>query len=296
MKKLILVIAGTSVAIQVDEAIALFLTPLQDFFRGFLKQGGKETIHVTISYNHFVTLRKFAAFPTRLSQEKDRETLRILHHVESQYPFSGTPLLTGFLNGVLAYNFHSQKGHIYLFKSKGKNFILGSLHKLLFLFIAIVMAEQSKLMIHGAGVSIKSEGCLFLGASGAGKSTVAGYADRENVLSDDAPAITKDGGLFKIHASPFSQVDLFENKSVNHHRKEAFLTKLIFLNQANHTDLKRRDKRSAMAELLQDHIHGFHIMDGDLKASVFNFCCDLSGAIPAFDLYFQKNDQFLSLL
>ena len=102
--------------------------------------------------------------------------------------------------------------------------------------------------------------------------------------------------MFKIHASPFSQVNLFENKSANHHRKEAFLTKLIFLNQANHTDLKRRDKRSAMAELLQDHIHGFDIMDGDLKASVFHFCCDLCGSIPAFDLYFQKNDQFLSLL
>lgn len=296
MKKMILVIAGTSVAIQMDEAIAFFLPPLQDFFRGFIKQGGEEAIPVTLSYNHFTTLRKFTAFPMRLSQKKDRETQRILHHVEKHYPFSEAPLLIGFLNGVLAYNLHSQKGHIYLFRSKGKNFILGSLHKLLFLFIAIVMTEQKKLMIHGAGVSIKSEGCLFLGASGAGKSTVAGYVERDHVLSDDAPVITKDGGLFKIHASPFSQVNLFENKPANHHRKEAFLTKLIFLNQANHTDLKRRDKRSAMAELLQDHIHGFEVMDGDLKASVFHFCCDLCGSIPAFDLYFQKNDQFLCLL
>jgi len=296
MKQMILVIAGTFVAIEMDEAIAFFLTPLKDFFRGFLKQRGKEAIPVTISYNHFVTLRKFKAFPIGLSQEKDRETLRILHHVEKLYPFSDKPLLIGFLNGVLVYNLHSQKGHIYLFRSKGKNFILGSLHKLLFLFIAIVMAEQNKLMIHGAGVSIKSEGCLFLGASGAGKSTVAGYVERDNVLSDDAPAITKDGGLFKIHASPFSQVNLFENKSANHHRKEAPLTKLIFLNQANHTDLNRRDKRSALAELLRNHIHGFDIMDRDLKASVFHFCCDLCGSVPAFDLYFQKNNQFLSLL
>lgn len=296
MKEMILVIAGTSVAIQMDEAIAFFLTPLQDFFRGFLKREGGKTIQVTISYNHFVTLRKFTAVPIRLQQKKDRETLRILHHVERHYPFSDAPLLIGFLNGVLAYNPHSQKGHIYLFRSKGKNFILGSLHKLLFLFIAIILAEQNKLMIHGAGVNIKSEGCLFLGASGAGKSTVAGYAESDNVLSDDAPAITKDGELFKIHASPFSQVNLFEHKSANHHRKEAFLTKLIFLNQANHTALKHRDKGSALAELLRNHIHGFDIMGRDLKASVFHFCCELSGAVPAFDLYFQKNDQFLCLL
>ena len=143
MKQMILVIAGTFVAIEMDEAIAFFLTPLKDFFRGFLKQRGKEAIPVTISYNHFVTLRKFKAFPIGLSQEKDRETLRILHHVEKLYPFSDKPLLIGFLNGVLVYNLHSQKGHIYLFRSKGKNFILGSLHKLLFLFIAIVWLNRT---------------------------------------------------------------------------------------------------------------------------------------------------------
>jgi hypothetical protein len=294
MKKMVLAIAGSSVTIQMDEAF--LRPPLQNFFRGFLKQRGNDAIQVTLSYNHFVTLRKFNAFPVRLLPKQDRETLRIRRHVEDLYPLADEPLLIGFLNGVLAYNFHSQKGHIYLFRSEGKNFILGSVHKLFFCFMAIVLAEQNKLMFHGAGLRIKSEGCLFLGASGAGKSTVAGYAERKNVLSDDAPVITKDGGLFKIHASPFSQIDLFEHKSANHHRKEAPLTKLFFLHQANHTALKRRDKGSAMAELLQDHVHGFDIMDGDLKASVFHFCCELCGAVPAFDLYFQKNDQFLSLL
>lgn len=296
MKKMIVVIAGTSVAIQMDEAIALFLAPLQDFFRGFLRRGGKEAMQVTISYDHFAKLPKFTASPERLPQRNDRKTPGILDYVERSYPLSGTPLLIGFLNGVLAYDVRSRQGHIYLFRSRGKNFILGSLHKLLFLFLAIGMAEQNKLLIHGAGIRIKSEGCLFLGASGAGKSTVAGFAERDQVLADDAPIITREGGSFKIHASPYSQVHLFENKAADHHQKEASLTKLIFLNQANHTDLKRRDNRSALAELLQEHIHGFDIMDGDLKASVFHLCCELSGAVPAFDLYFQKNDQFLSLL
>ncbi|MCG6538195.1 MAG: hypothetical protein L7F78_26635, partial [Syntrophales bacterium LBB04] len=284
MKKIGLVIAGTSIAIQMDEAIAFFLTPLRDFFRGFLKQGDKEAIQVTISFDNFYSLRKFSAFPSSLSQKKDRETRRILNHVERNYAFSDAPLLIGFLNGILIYNPHSQQGHIYLFRSKGGNYILGSLHKLLFLFIAIVMVEQNKFLIHGAGVNIESQGYLFLGASGAGKSTVAAYVERDDLLSDDAPVIAKDGGLFKIHASPFSQVDLFDSKPANHHRKEAFLTKLIFLNQASRTDLKCRDKQSAMAELLQDHIHGFDVMDGDLKVSVFHFCCDLIGSIPAFDL------------
>jgi hypothetical protein len=295
MKELILAIAGTSVAIEMDEAIAFFLTPLKDIFRGFITRRGHTTVRLTVSYTHFVTLRKFKSFPVRLSQGKDREVMRIIHHVERAYPFSGSPILIGVLNGVLAYNVRSQQGHIYLFRSKGKNFIFGSLHKLLFLFMAVLMAEQNKLMIHGAAIRMESGGCLFLGASGAGKSTVAGYAKREDVLSDDAPVVTKDGDLFKIHASPFSQITLLEGKAANHHEEEAPLTKLIFLHRANRTDIKPRSTRAALTELLRDHIHGFDIMDRELKTAAFHFCCELCGAVPAFDLYFQKNNQFLSL-
>src|SRR5574340_208731 len=165
MKKIIIVIAGTSVAICVDEATAFFLTPLQDFFQGFIKQrGDNRTIQVTLSYNHFEALRKFKNLPQRLSQKKDGQTLKIISLVKAQYPCSEETLLIGFLNGVLAYNVLSQRGHIYLFRSKGKNFIIGSLHKLLFLFIAIIMAEQEKLLIHGAGLRVRADGCLFLGA------------------------------------------------------------------------------------------------------------------------------------
>lgn len=295
MKQMMIIIAGTSFAIQTDEAIAFFLTPLKDFFRGFLKPRGPATAQLTVSYNHLVTLRKFKASPLPLSRKQDRETMKIVRYVEKLYPFSETPLLIGFLNGVLAYNVHSQTGHIYLFRSTGKNFILGSLHKLLFLFMAIIMTEQDKLMIHGAGLRINAEGHLFLGTSGAGKSTVAGHVERENVLSDDAPVITQDGRLFTIHASPFSQVNLFERKAANYHRREAPLTKLIFLNQAAHLDLKLRDRQSALAELLRDHIHGFDLMDRDLKTRAFQFCCDLCASVPAFDLYSQKNNQFLTL-
>jgi len=295
MKQMIIVIAGTSIAIQMDEAMAFFLTPLKDFFRGFLKPRGPTAAQLTVSYNHLVTLRKFKTHPIPLSQKQDRETFRTLRHVEKLYPFSETPLLIGFLNGVLAYNIYSQRGHIYLFRSDGKNFILGSLHKLLFLFMAIIMTEQDKLMIHGAGIVIKSNGYLFVGASGAGKSTAAGYVTSGDVLSDDAPVVAKDRGGFTIHASPFSQVNLFERKAANHHQNEAPLTSIMFLKQANHLDLERREKLSALAELLRDHIHGFDLMDRDLKTRAFRFCCDLCASVPAFDLYFQKNNQFLSL-
>jgi hypothetical protein len=296
MRKLCLAIAETSVVIQADEAIAFFLPLLMDFYRGFLeKRPPGKALQVTLSYNPFATHRKFKAFPTPLRQKKG-STQGIAADRGKGYPFADQPLRIGFLNGVLAYDVHSQQGHIGLFRSPGKNYILGSLHKLLFLFMAMALAGQNKFMIHGAGLNILSEGNLFLGHSGAGKSTVAGYAGVETILSDDAPVITRDGRSFTIHASPFSQADLFESKAADHHRRKAPLERLIFLRQANSTELRGRDERSALAELIRDHLHGFDIMNRNLKVAAFHFCCEMCRSIPAFDLYFQKNNQFLSLL
>ncbi|MHB9099608.1 MAG: hypothetical protein ACYC5X_17515 [Syntrophales bacterium] len=292
MKKMIVIIAGTSVLIEPDEAIATLLNPLNEVFRGFLEPRGPATIRLTVSYNNLETFRKFSAFPLRLTPNEDRKSL--MRQVQERYRFSEAPLVIGFLNGILAYNGYSQRGHLYLFRSNGKNFIMGSLHKLLFLFMAIALTEQGKLMIHGAGLRLGSEGCLFVGDSGSGKTTVAGYAPREGVLSDDAPVVTRNGGEFTIHASPFSQVDLFDSKAADHHRQEAPLRRLIFLKQADHLELECRDKRSALAELLQAHIHGFDIMDKDLRTRVFQFCGDLCAAVHTFDLYFQKDNRFLS--
>ncbi len=296
MKKLHLVIAGTSIAIEMEEAVTFFLPHLQDSFRGFLRQRDKSTVQVALSYDPRVMFRKFKAFPTRLSPKDDAETIRLLNRCEQLHPISSDTLLIGFLNGVLAYDADSQKGHISLFRSHGKNFLLGSLQKLLFLCTALALTEQNKLVVHGAGLRVLSDGWLFLGASGAGKTTVAGCVEREDVFSDDATVITHDERVFKIHASPFSQINLFDKKGARHYRKEAPLTKLVFLNQASYTDLKQRDKRSALAELLRHSVHGLDIMDRDLKATVFDFCCELSESVPAFDLYFQKNDRFLFLL
>jgi hypothetical protein len=297
MKKTVLVIAGTSAAVQTDDAIAFFLPLLQDFFRGFLKQRGPATAQLTLSYHHLGTLRQLNDSPIPLPKQ-DRTTGEILRHLhlETLYPLSDASLLIGFRNGVLAYNVLSQKGHLFLFRSDGQNLILGSLHKLLFLFLAIVLAEEGKFMLHGAGIRMGSEGCLFLGASGAGKSTVAGHVDRKSLLSDDAPVITQDGRSFVLHASPFSQVNLFDVKAANQHRREAPLTRLAFLKQSNRLGLEHRERRSALAELVRNHVHGFDVMDRDLKTRAFRFCCDLCESVPAFDLYFQKNRRFLSLL
>lgn len=296
MNKLIIVIAGISVAINGDEKAGPLLDPLKELFRGFLLPQSDDSVTVSLSYEHFLTLRKFTAAPVRLLIKQDGETTRIINHVAKRYPVSETTLLVGFFNGVLAYNVHSREAHIFLFRSKGKNLLMGSLYKLLFIFTSFLLTGQNRLLAHGAGLRINSQGYLFLGASGAGKSTLAGFVPIGDVLSDDATVVEKKGGLFKIHPSPFSQVNMFEKKGENHHRKESPLAMIVFLKQADRLSLNPRDRQSAMAELLARHIHYFDLMDRELKTSAFNSCCDLCATISSFDMHFQKNDGFLSLL
>ncbi len=294
MGKTILVVAGTSVAVE-EKPLELFRDPLRDLYRGFLRSRGSATHRLTVTYSPETAIPRFKAVPARILPGRKGSSGKILPVIDGHYPLSDSSLLVGFLNGVLAYNPLSRTGHIHLFRSPGKNYILGSLHKLLFCFMAAVLAEEDKLMVHGAGLRIGADGCLFLGVSGAGKSTVAGYAGAGGVLSDDAPIVTMDRGLFKIHASPFSQIDLFKEKPADHHRQETPLTRLVFLHQARHLDMKPRDKRNALAELLGIHVHGLDVFNEDLKRRAFHFCCGLCESVPAFDLFFQKNGRFLSL-
>ena len=298
MKELILVIAGTTIAIKADQRVRPLLKPLKDLFHGFLKNSTHDDnpVTVTLYYEHLAALRRFGAEPIGLSTKRDRETTRILNHAAKHYPVSDKTLLVGFLNGALAYNVHSREAQIFLFRSKGKNLLIGSLYKLLFVFTAMLMAEQKKLLVHGAGLRIQSQGNLFIGGSGAGKTTVAGYVQTEDVLSDDATVIEKKGDQFRIHSSPFSQVNMGEKKRANHHLKKATLKRIIFLKKGESLALNPRERNSALAELLALHIHYFGLMDRELKTDVFSFCADLCASIPSFDLYFQKNDRFLLLL
>lgn len=296
MKELVVVIAGVSIKVQGDEKTSPLLDSLQKLLRGFLKKKSSEGVSARLFFHYSTALRKFKGEPAVLSPGNDRETARIINHVAKHYPVSGKTVLIGFLNGVLAYNVHSREALFFLFRSKGKNLLTGTLYKLLFILTSFLMIDDGKLLLHGAGLRIKGQGNLFLGMSGAGKSTVSGFVPKEDVLSDDATAVEKKGETFIIHASPFSQLNMEDVKKPGHHLKKAPLARVLFLKKDGNVKLVPRDKQSALAEIIARHVHYVELMDRELKTEAFNSCCDLCAAVSSFNLYFQKNDGFMALL
>lgn len=175
-------------------------------------------------------------------------------------------------------------------------FSVASVYKSLFLYISLILAEQKKLLIHGAGIKKKDSGYLFLGESGAGKTTIAGSAKRDDIFSDDSPVIVREDNLFCIYPSPYSQVDMFEPKRDDHYLKKTELIKLFFLKKNDKLFVKPRDRRSALAEIMKKHIHSFEFMGSKSRIAAFDLCYDLCNSLPIYDLHFQKNDKFRDII
>jgi len=118
---------------------------------------------------------------------------------------------------------HSEREEIYR---------MGGLHSLtLFptdqILLSQVLADREGCFIHSSGVKMKENGCLFVGHSDAGKSTMAGMlADRAEVLCDDRVVVRKWEEGFRIHGT-WSHGDIPEVSA-----SSAPLKALFFLEQA----------------------------------------------------------------
>ena len=289
MTKLVLSIADISFAINREYPLESLAAPLSKIFFGYISKSDKAEHFLTLSYDHMKTYPGLKTIPIKLNENKYPEIICSINRI---YPLSNDSIVVGFQNGCLAYNRLSRTGHILFFRTQKSHFIMGTLHKLLFIFIAMILAENKKFMMHGAGIEGKRGGYLFLGESGAGKTTVAGFADDREVLSDDATIVGNEYGHFSMYPSPFGQINLFTLKNENHHEKRVLLKRVFFLKKNEESSLTLKDKRYAFAEIMTQHIHSFEFMGKDERCVAFHFFHDFCDYIPVYVLNFQKNNQF----
>ena len=204
----------------------------------------------------------------------------------------------GFLNGCLIFDDRINRGAIYVFSSDGANQFVGTLLKLLFVFTSMVMVNRGRIMVHGTGIKRRNRGggYLFLGNSGAGKSTIAALSSGDAVLSDDATVIEVVGDACRIHATPFRQVDIAREPRKRLYMQQEKLDKILFLQQSSATYIQPREQRMAFTELLTKHVHSFEVMGESLKRQAFHLCHAVFAKTPAYDLFFRKDPGFWELV
>lgn len=204
----------------------------------------------------------------------------------------------GFLNGCLTFDDRSNRGLIYIFCTEAANHFVATLLKLIFVFTCLVMANKGRIIVHGTGIK-KAQGrggYLFLGASGAGKSTIAAMSSGDVILSDDATVIEIARGPCRIHATPFRQVGSGQPFPRTQYLQQERLDKLLFLHQSSTALVRPREELNAFAELLREHLHCFEVMGESLKRQAFYLCRSVCEATPSYDLFFCKDPVFWELV
>ena len=303
MKEAWFSIAGVSFDFISHGAAAEYLfDELQGLLPGFLisKKKAADAVCLVHFDNEQTYLQRFDSEPHLIRSEDSRSNEAIFARM-GKIPFSplkNSSEAIGFLNGCLIFDDHANRGLIYIFCSDAANHFVGTLLKLLFVFTCLVMVNRGRLMVHGAGIKKRTGkgGYLFLGTSGAGKSTVAALSSGDIVLTDDATVIEVAGGACHIHATPFRQVGSERGPRKRMYLQQEKLDKLLFLHQSEATSIQPREQRNAFTELLKEHLHCFEVMGEPLKRQAFYLCRAVCEMTPAYDLFFRNDPGFWELV
>jgi len=272
-------------------------------WNGFLVSAGKRRAEAEclVFFDHRKTYpQRFGAAPTVLERMSSPWQTELADRMGRIFPgrLEEATAMIGFLNGCLIFDSRTHQGAIYIFYTPTAIHAQATLAKLVFIFVCMMMAGKNRFLIHGAGIKKRrgQGGYLFVGKSGAGKSTVAALSVGDVILSDDATLIEAEKDGFILHATPFTQTNMHRSRPPRWHLRRERLRRIIFLHQAAETRMEPREGRYACMELLTDHVHCYVLMAPAQRTRALDFCRRLFGLVPAADLYFLREGGFWELV
>lgn len=146
---------------------------------------------------------------------------------------------------------------------------------------------QGRGFFHAAGVLHRGFSYLFVGASGAGKSTVSRLSLElgDSIFHDDHVVVYRgESGEYRVSDSGY----IFQG---------APLKAVLFLDQSNEDLLVPVMPVLATKWLLKSlHEYGSSILYGDVFRCAFSLCAEISRYVPSFKLYFRKSPDFWKLI
>jgi hypothetical protein len=190
--------------------------------------------------------------------------------------------------GLLLFDAPGSRCDLYLFgPALG---CLPALHELLWIALAQLLAERGICFLHAAALAKNGEGHLFLGDSGAGKSTVARNCPGCTVLSDDAPLLSADGETFRLFPSPYHQLEFERESHPEAYRAETRAAALFFLVQGGETRVRPLSRRQALPRLLLRDIHFLRYFSPQARRSMFELCYRACDVLSSYELRFRERD------
>jgi hypothetical protein len=182
---------------------------------------------------------------------------------------------------------HRLIGTLKMPKKREYHMVLGVMNGLMFV-LSHQLISHGGLLLHGAAVQKDDNAVLFLGASGAGKSTITNLCRPDVCFSDDCVIIRKKGDRIHAYRSPFRQI----------RRKEKYpdcmkgnIRKLFLLEKDECYNIISMEKNELMQIILLHLIHFFKFMNDETAGRGFWLVKEMVDMLPAYRLHFPKTHQ-----
>jgi hypothetical protein len=203
---------------------------------------------------------------------------------QEDFPENETTIASSCLDGLLLFDPDTAAGRIYLLNEGRECF--RPLHRLLWMYLAQVLGEREACFMHSAALVKDGKGYLFLGDSGAGKSSLSNISDGAVVLSDDSPIFSRRNGDYQVFSSPFHQMAHSEGLNKEAMGRSARVEGLYFLFKDERLYLDEVSRKEAISVILKRHILFFPYLSGRAKSILFDLILELCHRLPIHNLHF----------
>lgn len=147
----------------------------------------------------------------------------------------------------------------------------------------INMDFKKRVLIHGAAVVMDRGGIIFLGKSGAGKTTIANiFSKRFLVLSDDRVVVQEDcQGMY---------LSTWMEDTINRIPLKA----MMILKKSKENRIEKASLKEAIQEFFKRSLKP--LWDAEEISQVYEFSKKVAKSVPCYKLYFRKDDTVIKFL
>jgi hypothetical protein len=172
------------------------------------------------------------------------------------------------------------KGH-----TRRSHMLMGVMNGIMFV-LSYRLIHVNGLLLHGAAVQKNHQTVLFLGLSGAGKSTITRLCDPEICFADDGVVIKYEKNRFYTYRSPFSQT---KEKNKNPDVTKGKIKKIFLLEKSDRCNVLPIAKNELMRITLLHLIHFYKYLNQETARLGFYEVKKLLETLPSYRLQFAKS-------